>query len=173
MYRLTIAVLFAGSLLACKGEDKKPAGSAAPASTASGTPSGAAAPTPPPAKAAVDVCSFATKEQIEGAIGKLSGEPKASTPQGSLLGGCEYETEDMTSVLAHARPAGEYDGTVDASGALGDVAGLGEKTTNTRAGLLIKVAGKSYFLHVFAAGAKGMDADKALAAAKVIVAGAK
>ncbi len=164
-------ILLASSLIACKGKDDKAAGST-PSPTAPSDPGPAPdkAPTAP-VQAAVDVCSFASRDLVEGVVGKLSEDPKPTPPQGSLLGGCDYSFEGgMLSISA--RPASEYDATVKAyAGA--DVAGVGEKAhASEKAGLFVQPAGKQYFLHILGGGA-GIDDAKKLEVAKAVTSGAK
>lgn len=170
MQRLVMAVLFTSAVIACKGKDKEAAPSSAPTSSA---PAGKVAPAPH-AAAAVDICSFATKEQIETAVaGKATAEPAAQPAQGSFLGGCNYQT-DGGMVSVSGRPATEWDGTVAATGEMTDVAGVGEKAVSSpKVGVFVKPAGKSYFLHVMVVGGGGLDVAKATEVAKVVTAGAK
>ena len=173
MHRIAIAVVTVGTLVACKGkeENKAPAGS--PSSSAPGGTASAPVAPPPPSASSVDVCAFASKEQVEGVVGKLSAEPKADTPQGSLLGGCQYSFEGGLAMV-HARPASEWQGTVDASGGGTAIADLGEKAVDVgKTGVFVQPAGKPYFLHVLAVTGAGPDNAKATAVAKVVAAGAK
>jgi hypothetical protein len=160
MIALALAVTFGG----CGGKKDKeqPAVGGAPA-------------TPPVDDKPIDVCSWVPKDQIEAVLGKLSKEPQTLKKMGAQLGGCTWETGEMTIATVTPRPAGEFDGTVKASGDPTDVPGVGEKAVNTsKAGMLVKVAGKPYFLHVMVIkGAQGMNAEKATELAKLIVPAAK
>ena len=168
------AVAVAFALIGCGGKkDDKPAGGDKPASgdtPGSTTPSA----TPPPATEAIDVCGFAPKADVEAAIGKLDKDPEPAKRQGSLLGQCTYSAGDVTAMVM-ARPAREYDGTVKYSKPTTAISGLGEEATHTeKAGVHVKLAGKSYFLVAFVIdGAKGVSNEKSEALAKVIAAGAK
>lgn len=175
--RVVLAALIFSSLIACsKKEGDKPA-ETKPTETKTTetkpTEAPAAAPVAPaaPAAAAVDTCAFATKEQIETALGgKSMVDPKADPATGSFLGGCTYMTDAGTASVS-ARPADEFDATARKGT---EVAGIGEKAMQTDSGLLVKVAGKPYFLHVMVLGKTGsQDAAKASEVAKVVVAGAK
>lgn len=142
----------------CKNE--KPAtasapSATAPAATAPAKPAEAAA-KPAPMQAAaepVDVCSLITREEASKALGGEASEPQADKPQGSLLGGCSYTAtgKGMKFLNVSARPAGEWDGTVKAYEELQPVSGIGEAAQySAKLGMLVKPAGKSYFLHVMA-----------------------
>ncbi len=105
----------------------------------------------------VDVCAILTKDQVEKATGaKVVGEPTKDAPQGSLLGGCMWTT-DKGAVSVSARPASEYDATA-ASGT--DVPGVGAGAKMTKSGLLMKLEGKPYFLHVMTMNGTKIDPEK-------------
>ena len=164
------AVLVAFAMIGCGGKkDEKPTGS--DPKPAGDSP---ASSTPPPAEDAIDVCGFAPRAEVEAAIGKLSEDPEPAKRQGSLLGQCTYSAGDLVAMVM-ARPASEYDGTVSYSKPTTAIANLGETATHTeKAGVHVKLKGKSYFLVAFAIdGAKGVSNEKSEALAKVVAAGAK
>jgi len=174
MRSTVMAVVFTCSLFACKGKEDKgsqPATSAPSGAPGSGAPGSAAPAAPATPQVGINVCGFATKEQVEGAIGKLTADPKPQPTQGSLLAGCEYTFEGGTAMVT-IHPANEFDVTVKVSDDATEVPNLGEKTlASKKTGLYVKVGGKRYFFHIVAAGANGLDNDKALALAKVVVPG--
>lgn len=118
----------------------------------------------------VDVCALLATEEVEAIIGKLSEPPKPGTPTGSLLGECLWQStaKGYNMVTVSARPAGEYQATVDAAtkrDAGKPIVGLGAQAVNTRAGLMIKLADKPYFLTVL--GPTLSDAQKETVARKL------
>lgn len=118
----------------------------------------------------VDVCSFVTKDAIEGVIGKLSAEPKSVVPKDALRGGCEWAADGSTTALAHARPAKDW----YVPGQPTEVAGLGEQALwSSQAGLFVKLAGKPYFLQFLVTTPQGFDQARATALANVVVPAAK
>lgn len=128
-----------------------------------------------PAGEPVDVCSFVSVADVEAAVGaKVAGPPEPSRPMGSLLGGCAWRLEDNAIATVHARPAGELEGTVGASGASTPVAGLGEKAMSTEnAGVMVALPGKSYFLAAHVMSTKGPDRAASEKLARAVVPGAK
>jgi len=178
MRRIGMMFVLAGMLVACKGKDGDNKSAEPPPSTAPTEP-GDSGKSPAPAAEApakpIDVCSFATKEQVEGVFGALSADPKPQAPQGALLGGCEYSADGGTTIaFASARPAHEFEATVKASGPATELPGVGEKAfTTEKSGVFVQPAGASYFLHVFAGSAKGNGKALAVELAKVVAAGAK
>ncbi len=166
------AVFIAAALAACGGKkDDKPAPSGG---TATGSATTSAPTPPPPSQDAIDVCSFASRADVEGVLGKLSSDPEPAKRTGSLLGQCTYSTETGVATVM-ARPAREYEDTVEYGKPTTAIAGLGESATHTeKAGVHVKLAGKSYFLVAFVVdGAKGVSPEKSEQLAKLVVAGAK
>lgn len=187
---MLVAVLFAS--FACKKKEEtgaaapaaKPAatapapeGSAAPAPTPAAEPAAAAAGTPAMPAAAgapVDTCAMMPADKVEPIAGKLVMPPSSSPATGSMLGSCMSATDKGIAVAIEARPVGEFDATASASKGK-EVAGIGEKASMTEHGLMVKVAGKPYFLHVMATDTKTTKQDEAMATAlaKIAVENAK
>lgn len=113
----------------------------------------------------VDVCALLAEPDASAVLGKLSQPPQAQTPQGSLLGGCDYfGGKGSGSVSAH--PANEFSGTIKHAGKKKPVqalAGLGEAAYATEYGVMVQPAGRSYFLSVFIVGDNGPALTEALA----------
>jgi hypothetical protein len=157
--------------MAC-GKKEAPAAAAAPAAAPASAPAAemsaetakdaaavAAANAPsaplPMNGATVDVCGLVSRADVESVLGALNDEPKPSTPQGSLLGGCEYHGTKIVLLTVSAHPAGEYHGTVDYAmkkGKAEAVAGLGKEAAMTEYGLMVQPVDKPYFLSIFGAG---------------------
>jgi len=174
--KLLLSALLICCVVACKKKEEATKTENAPAANADNAApagSGAAdtpAAAPAPAQETVDICGTITKEDIEGAVGKLKAEPDAMPPQGSLLGMCTWMTDAGVASVS-ARPANEYDATVRAySKDSKDVAGIGEKTVATSVGYLIKVADKPYMLVVSVTAGGKPDPAKSEALAKLAVA---
>jgi Protein of unknown function (DUF3558) len=108
----------------------------------------------------VDTCALLTKDQIKAVIGADAADPKKyMEPAGSLLGECSWMAGNYM-IQVHARPAGEFEGSVETMKTKKDIAGVGEKAVLTEAGMLVKIAGKPYFLQVLAAGDAKTDEEK-------------
>jgi hypothetical protein len=132
----------AGQLpLAPAPEEPKPADNMAGSGSDMAGSAGAAA----ASTEAVDVCAILTKQQVEEATkAKVTGEPMKDAATGSYLGGCKWMT-DKGTVSVSARPIAEYDAT--AAGGT-DVPGVGAAAKMTKSGMMMKLEGKPYFLHV-------------------------
>ena len=156
-----------------KPAETKPAETkpAEPTTPTAPPPAEAKAPEAPPPADVPDLCTLLTKDQVEAALGKVTGEPMTQASQGSFLGSCTWMAE-KGSVILSARPANEFDATAAVNKGT-DVAGVGEKASMTKTGLLVKLAGKSYFLHVMTMSGSKMDDASAEAIAKSAVAGVK
>jgi len=131
---------------------------------------------PPLNGPAVDTCALLTKDQIKTVIGEDPKDPKVDIePAGSNLGQCSWMSASfMVQVLA--RPAGEFDGTVRDLKDAKEIPGVGEKAVLTGAQLLVKVAGKPYFLGVVVGGPNAtpeVEEKRITEMAKVVVANAK
>ena len=125
------------------------------------------------APAGVDPCSFASREEIEKAIGPLTTEPTKTPPSGAVMGGCQFELANR-QVVVDVRPVGEYDATVALDKKATPLADIGEAAMASEAnGVMVKVTGKPYFLHVMALAGSTHDNESAAALAKLLVAGAK
>jgi hypothetical protein len=101
--------------------------------------------------APVDVCALLDQADAEAVLGKLSEPPKPGTPTGSLLGECTWQStsKGFSMLTISARPAAEFKDTLDLAtkSAPGKaIAGLGAEASQTRMGLMIKLADKPYFL---------------------------
>jgi hypothetical protein len=104
--------------------------------------------------ATVDVCGLVSRADVESVLGALSSDPKPSTPQGSLLGGCEYHGTKIVLLTVSARPGAEWDGTIayaKKNGKAEDVPGVGKAAVQTDYGLMVKLD-QPYFLSIFGAG---------------------
>jgi len=112
-----------------------------------------------------DLCTLLTKEQVEATMGKVTGEPMKQALQGSFLGSCTWMAE-KGSIILSARPGNEFDATAAVNKGT-DVAGVGEKASMTKTGLLVKLAGKGYFLHIMTMSGSKMDNASAETIAKV------
>jgi hypothetical protein len=126
---------------------------------------------------AVDTCATLTKDQIKAVIGEEPKDPKQYIePAGSELGDCSW-TSASYIVQIHARPANEFDGSVEMLKDAKPIEGIGEKAVMTGAQVFVKLSGKPYFLLVMVAGptnAPAQDAEKRITEmAKVVVAAAK
>jgi hypothetical protein len=181
------ALLFALVVVTAAGCKKKEVGEATgnkpaetkPAETKPGEPTTPTATPPAEAKApeaappadVPDLCTLLTKEQVEAAMGKVTGDPMKQASQGSFLGSCTWMTEKGSAILS-ARPANEYDATAAMNKGT-DVAGVGEKASMTPTGLLVKLAGKGYFLHIMTMTGSKMDNATAEAIAKAAVSNVK
>ena len=130
-------------------------------------------PDPVAAEGRVDICSWVTLDQVSAAVGKVTRPGSPSSVGGGRLGGCSWYYDSGTAT-ATARKAGEYSGTVSASGSTTDVPGLGKRAASTKdAGVMVELDGKPYFLDFIVTSPAGINAEKSLALAKVIVANAK
>lgn len=143
-----------------------------PQTAAEATPPAAAAPATAasPRGEAVDTCALLEAEAAAQAIGALATPPEAQTPQGSLLGGCNYMGAGGIVMLT-ARPADEYAATVDyaasrgAAKAIDDLPGIASLTS---AGLMLQPAGKPYFLVVYPLIGGAFDESAALQLARAL-----
>jgi hypothetical protein len=130
----------------------------------------ASAPPLPPSATSVDVCAMLSRADVESVIGKLTEEPKASAAQGSLLGECTYTSVDVKAipikvalVSVSARPAGEFEGSVQAFGKsrpMTPVPGLRAKAFEGSGTILFQPVGKPYFIMV--TGTKSLEVAKKL-----------
>ena len=117
----------------------------------------------------VDVCALIDEAAISDALGTEYGPGTPGTPQGSLLGQCDFNPVDVTAADASfisisARPASEYDGTVEASGNPTPLDGFSVDANQTDAGVMLRYP--DFMIHVLAAGGSGLDPDAAEAAAR-------
>ena len=117
----------------------------------------------------VDVCSLITAADISEALDTEFAEGTAGTPSGSLLGQCDFSPVDVTTadvvlVSISARPAAEYDATVEASGNATSLDGFSVDANQTDAGVMLRYP--DFMIVVLAAGGGGLDADAAVAAAQ-------
>ena len=180
-----LALLLAGAMAlgtaACGDDDDDGGGSAsapatdAPADDDTGSPD--AAPTDDDggdaAAEGVDTCALLSEEEAAEIIGELVGEAEVDEPQGSLLGGCNYTSADGNSLSVSARPASEYEGTVEIAEDAEDVDAGEEAIYSPSVGVLMKLSGQDYFVQVLAIkGAEGIDRDLAVAAAEKVAANA-
>ena len=127
--RWASAVAVVAALTACGGGGGTPGegasdaaipsdGATASAPDPASTPPASAAPTgdvtPSLAGEPVDACAILTREEAEQITGTEVDDPTSSQPMGSLLGDCTYYANDFSSGIAlSARPAAEYQSTVD------------------------------------------------------------
>ena len=161
-------------VMGCSKKEKAPPtpGSAvvADAAVVAAIPDAAAAPDAP---AGIDPCSFASRDDIEKAVGPLTTEPTKTPPSGAVMGGCQFELANR-QVVVDVRPVGEYDATVALDKKAKPVTGIGEAAmASDQNGVMVKVAGKPYFLHVMALAGGTHDNASATRLAKLLVAGAK
>lgn len=111
----------------------------------------------------VDVCGQISKDKVEAIIGAVKGDGEPMEAGGSMLGQCSWFA-DTGFAFVSTRPANEYEGTVKYAEDAKEVAGIGEKAYSTKAGLLIKAAGKQYMLQVAVMGGdESGEKTKALA----------
>lgn len=144
------------SMAACRqgGETTAPPQAAdVPAAATATAPAASDAATAPAGtgNSAVDTCALLDAAVVEAVAGKLLREPTAGTPQGSLLGECNY-LSDKGVVMLSARPAAEYRATVDAYSRKGGgkpAPGFTGEASLTSMGLMIQPPGKAYFLIVY------------------------
>lgn len=172
--KLTALALLA-SLSAC---DKSPSSSteataAAPAAVAAMVPAEVAnAPAAPTGinGTTVDTCALLDDAAAAGSVGTLIKGPEAQTAQGSLLGGCNYMGERGLLMIT-ARPAAEYQGTVDYAAKKGrsrPVDDLPGSASLTSSGLMLQPSGKPYFLVIYPLIGGKFDDTAALALARAL-----
>ena len=119
----------------------------------------------------VDTCLLLAPADISEATGIEFDLGTAGTPQGSLLGECSFEPVEFTGegvslVSVSARPASEYDGTVDASGNATPLDGFSVDANATDAGVMLNYP--DFMVVVLAVGASGIDNEAAEAIARAI-----
>jgi hypothetical protein len=158
-----LLAVVAGAACAKKDSDNIPAAAREAAASAP-------APPLPPSATSVDVCAMLSRADVESVIGKLTEEPKASAAQGSLLGECTYTSVDVKAipikvalVSVSARPAGEFEGSVQAFGKsrpMTPVPGLRAKAFGGSGTILFQPVGKPYFIMV--TGTKSLEVAKKL-----------
>ena len=117
----------------------------------------------------VDVCSLIAPADISDALGTEFDIGTAGTPAGSLLGQCDFSAVDIANaevslVSISARPASEYDATVQASGNATPLDGFSVDANQTDAGVMLEYP--DFMIVVLAVGANGIDGDAAEAAAR-------
>lgn len=131
-----------------------------------------AAPTPPSAPAStaepVDTCALMPKDQIEAKLGTPDGEPKRLPARNALLGHCSWMFPDYSNAAVSARPVGELAETTGKQ-----VPGIGEQAMFSDGALVVKLAGKPYYLQVMVMTPKGLDEARTLELAKIAVANVK
>jgi len=124
-----------------------------------------AAPRPTTAEP-VDVCAMLSKEDVEAEVGPLASDPSVDSAAGSFLGGCTFVTANGAAINVSARPAHEYEGTVEYAtrrGPAEKVADVGTEAVFTKVGLFVKYDDAPYFIQVLAAKTPGVW-DKELSA---------
>lgn len=118
----------------------------------------------------VDTCAMLDRATVEKVAGTLFKDPEAAKPTGSLLGQCDYIGPDAMVMLS-ARPASEYQGTVDYSSKKGGakpVEGLAGPATSTNVGLMLQPPGKDYFLVVYALSQGAFNENAAIELARAL-----
>lgn len=169
MNRISIAALVAPAVLLLAACGKSPDPAPAPTPPVAEAPSSNMQPPAMPVTAEpVDTCAMLSKEDAEAILGKLMQDPEAHPAQGSLLGQCNYMTQTGTLAMVSARPAAEFQATVDYTAKKApykEIPGLGEKAYDTSVGVMVQPAGEPYFVVVFAAGG-GAASAKAVEIAK-------
>lgn len=104
------------------------------------------------AQSPVDACALLPAAAAEALVGKPIEGPRATPPQGAMLGMCDWNGPNG-SINLSARPAREFDETVKYASrkqAATPVDVPGAKALRTRYGLFVQPAGKPYFLQVLA-----------------------
>lgn len=133
----------------------------------------AARPATPPAPTAgpVDVCALLSRADAEAVMGPLADEPTRDQAQGSMLGGCNFASPQGASASISARPAREYQGTVDYATRREPgttVEGVGtEAIFIPKTGMFVRFADQPYFVHILASKTPGTwDKDLSVELAK-------
>ncbi|HUP91198.1 MAG TPA: hypothetical protein VM074_03050 [Solimonas sp.] len=154
---------------ACNRESPAPAQVPVPEAVREAAQAAASNPAPArPADKSVDACALLAESDAAAVIGKLAGPPQADKPQGSLLGTCNFTGEQATVALS-AYPAEEFDGTLRYARkheTTREIAGVGESAFDTSSGVLVRLAGKPYFLVVFVVKGTAYDPPMAEALAR-------
>lgn len=109
----------------------------------------------------LDVCSWYTTDDAAAVLGKPVPKAVAGKAQGSLLGKCDFSTGEGSAISISARPADEYQGSVDAVDGT-KVANLGSGAAFSDSGLLVQPAGKDYFIQIIAMPEPGKFGDEAM-----------
>jgi hypothetical protein len=175
-----LAVAATMLLAACGGDDDDAASddTAATADDSGGTSSGGSTDdelVDPPAGGtsgdAVDVCSLIAPVDISEALGTEFDIGTAGQPQGALLGQCDFSPVDITTaevslVSISARPANEYEGTVEVSGNATPLDGFSVDANQTDAGVMLNYP--DFMIVVLAVGANGIDGEAAEAVARAL-----
>jgi hypothetical protein len=120
---------------------------------------------------AVDVCSLIAPVDISEALGTEFDIGTAGQPQGALLGQCDFSPVDITTaevslVSISARPANEYDATVEVSGNPTPLDGFSVDANQTDAGVMLDYP--DFMIVVLAVGANGIDGEAAEAVARAL-----
>jgi hypothetical protein len=163
------AALCAGALLigACGDDDEAADPATTAGDTAGTTADGDAGTTGEAAGDQVDVCELVSADDISEATGTDFSEGQPLAPEGSLLGGCDFAADDASMfVSVSARPADEYEGTVEASGNQEELDDIGNAAAWTDAGVLALF--DDYMLHVMALAEGEIDQDISVAVAEAV-----
>lgn len=120
----------------------------------------------------VDVCALFTADDFTAVFGVAPVTPAESAEaQGSLLGGCSYLGPDAQVVVIQARPAGEWEGTVEMYGGAPAAGASMDTSFEAAIGLLASFDGQDWFGHIMCSEDPGVwDEAKSVAIAEAIAA---
>lgn len=97
----------------------------------------------------VDVCALFTADDFATVFGVAPSAPGESVQaQGSLLGGCSYMGPGGQFAMIQARPAGEWDGTVEMYGGAPAAGASMDTSFEAEVGLLAAFDGQAWFGHI-------------------------
>ncbi len=120
----------------------------------------------------VDVCALFTADDFTAVFGVAADAPGAPVePQGSLLGGCSYMGPDGQAAMIQARPATEWEGTVEMYGGAPAAGASMDTTFEASIGLLAAFDGQPWFAHIMSSLEPGSwDEATSVAVAEAIAA---
>ncbi len=122
------------------------------------------------AESPVDACALMPAGQLEVHVGELAGAAHSVAVQPPIVAMCRQRMVNDLQATLTLRSLTDW-GAMGEGGSV--LTGLGERATLTHRGVMLKLAGKPYFFHALVTGANGIEQDKSVELAKIVVGAAK
>jgi hypothetical protein len=117
----------------------------------------------------VDACAFMPAAQVEARVGELAGAAQSVTVEPPIVAMCRQRIAGDLQATLTLRSLTDW-GAMGEGGSV--LHGLGDDATLSHRGVMLKLAGRPYFFHVLVTGQSGVEQDKSVELAKIVVAAA-
>jgi hypothetical protein len=118
----------------------------------------------------VDGCAFMPAGEVEARVGEPAGAAHSVSVQPPVVAMCRQSFAGGLQATLTLRSLTDWGAMAESGTTLN---GLGERAVFTQRGVMLQVAGKPYFFHVQITGETGIEQDKSIELAKIVVSAAR